>query len=302
MEPFPIELARSIMNLELQKETILKKDIKARRLCYCRKQILLNFTYICQLIYIRFTAKLIKFIDDQNVDKVTVEDLWEWYNHEIYKKMYDDPNLSNKMILIFNLLQDSLDEQFFEAFELKFKGTVNSSDSAVFNAMVHQLYEDLNEWMENYLLNILTLKLDCMRISDQLLLDYNIEDNFNCKGDGLNDSGCIRCTSNECPALGIGHDAYYAEEEIHLYMCDEFEDGTFLNKYFDIIFKYHKNPKNIKIIFDFMLYDEDEKIMFTENQRRMVMNAVEKFKSVNIINHRNINFNICRAEIVPLLR
>jgi hypothetical protein len=303
MEGFPLELARSIINLELQKENIIERDAKPKRLCYCRKQIFLNFTHICQLMMIRLTSKLIRLVDDIHPTKSSITDIWEWYENEVYTKMYDNPEISNKMILIFKILQDSSDSLFFETFESKFKHTIETSKSPdEFRENVHGLYELLNEWMENYMMTIMTLKIDCMKLSKDLLSEYGMEENFECKGDGLDSNGCKRCDTVTCPALGLGHDEYYAEEEVHIYMCDDFDDGKFLTKYFDIICKYHSFPKNIRIIFDFVWYNRADKTLFSETQRQLVQYAAEKFKAVDIINHKNILLNNCRAEIVKYLR
>jgi hypothetical protein len=296
MSEFSIELANSIINLEMQKERILKQDIKLERLCYCRKQILYNFTSVCQMFFIRFTARIIKFLEDGDIDKTTsINDLKQWYEHEIYKKLFDNDDTSNKMIVIFKLLQDNLDEQFFQLFNYKFKGVIEKFTPETlpeFKTELLEVYADVYDWIENHLLNILSIKIDCSQISDEIIDFYSNNNPHN--------ATVHRCDVFQCPSTDANH-LMYAEEEIHLYMSDEFDNEVFLVNYFDIIAKYHKFPQNIKITFDFILYDE-ERFKFTELLRNITIQNLGSFKSVAIINYKNVDFGPYYNDIKGLLQ
>ena len=294
MEELPVELARSIFNLELQKTKIIDNDKKTKRLCRCRRKMLANYSSVCQQFFIRVSAKIIKYVTSRDMDNVTILDLKGWYDDEIYTKLYEDDRVSTKMVLIFQLLQETIDDNFFDRFEPKFKSAIGHIDQPDFNTQIHDLYGDINEWMEIYLQNILSLKIDCTHIAEELLTQYNKVENFDCihNADG---SHCIGMCDG-CPAIEIGHDVYYASEELHLYVSEEYEDGAFLGDYFELLHKFHTRPENIAVVFDFRLC-ESSVFKLTQVHKNLITFAAKSFKSVHIINHKKISFGKYRSEI-----
>jgi len=298
MEELPIELARSIFNLELQKDKIISNDKKTKRLCRCRLKMLTNYSAVCQQFFIRVTAKIIKFVTLHDIKNVSILDLRDWYIGVIYTKLYEDPTLSNKMILVFEKLQDSIDDNFFERFEPKFITVVTNITQPDFKVQIRELFEDISEWMENYLLNILSLKIDCTHISEEFLTANNMAENFHCEHSELGE--CMSMCSS-CPAVEQGHERYYATEEIHLYINEDYDDGAFLSEYFELMHTYHKRTENIGIVFDFMLCDSKEFVL-TDIHRDLIAFADKTFFSVSIINYDRISFGKYTSELKPYLK
>jgi hypothetical protein len=294
MEDLPIELTRSIFTLQLQRDKIISNDKKAKILCRCRKKMLTNYSSVCQHFFIRVSAKIIEYMSSRDIEKVSILDVADWYNDEIYTKLYEDNSVSSKMVLIFELLQESIDTNFFRRLEHNFIATVEHIHEPEFKIKIHELYENINEWMETYLVNLMSLKIDCTHISEDLLINNNKTENFVCTR--IKDSGDI-CEG--CPASEV--DPRCATEEIHLYLSEDYGDGAFLSDCFELIYKFHNKPKNIAITFDFMLFDSSVDIKLTQAQRDLIKFAAQSFCSVSIVNHNQISFGEYQTELEQYL-
>jgi hypothetical protein len=282
MNRFSLELASSILHLEMQKDLILKEETLNNRLCHCRGKIFENYVNICQLFFIRFTAKIIKFLEDENVSKtINICDLKTWYTYEMYDKLYSKNMYSNKMIMLFKLLQERNDKQFFNEFKTRFSALIKSYSvlpEEDFRSNFHQLYADVLDWMETHILSILSLKINCDHISNDIFEDYkNLLVNTKPKNKYSNKERCEDCEIYipDCPSKEI-----MQEEYIHLYVTNELFENKWILEYFDILKKYHSNLKEVGLILDFVLYDEDDPFIYFDSMQEHIEYMTENFKFI----------------------
>ena len=300
MERFSVELATSILHLEMQKEQILKENEQRERLCSCRLRILNNYIHVCQIFFIRFTSRIIKFLEDNNIAKTMITgDLKRWYGIEMYDKLYAKRCISNKMVLLFKLLQDRVDKDFFKAFDARFKMLIKTYEperSEEFCAEFITMYSEILDWMETHILGILSLKIDCDNIDDSIIEDFKpylekMGDKYECK-----DVVCDTCKFHvdECPSK----DVFVDSEEIHLYVTEEtMADDMWLIEYFKLLQKYHKNLKDVALIIDYVLFDEDNFLTYTDKNVYRVNTLAGMCKSCVIINYDNVVFGKYKPEI-----
>lgn len=255
METLSLTLASSIFNFEIQKKEIIQKDESLQRLCFCRKKILENFTIVSQLFFIRVASKIIKFIEDGNKNRTeNIDDIIEWYNTEVYVKMFDKDIISSKMILLYKILQEKYDELLFVSLSENLKSLV-SSDYKMTSSNIANIFNEISDSLENHLLNIISIKIDCLKIKDSLLSDYGIVDNLKCNfANGCDSAICSLCMKH-FPA-DDWHQTYYDQEEVHFFL-DEVDNSDIIKHSLEFFMKYHLNPKNIVLIFDKTLLESD---------------------------------------------
>jgi hypothetical protein len=302
MDQFTVELATSILHLEMQKEKILKEDELEHTLCICRRRILYNYINVCQLFFIRFTGKIIKFMEDEDVIKtMTIDDLHEWYEQEMYDKLFHKKCMSNKMILLYKLLNKSSDEAFFKYFFSAFQKMLDvylNRSRIEFKTTMDEIYSAILEWMESHILGIISLQLECDHISDQLLVDFasTISGKINI---ACGDDICTECFYHNptCPKRSEEAKGNEVIEKIHLYITeDQIADLGWVENYIRLITKYHMKTKNIELVLDFILL-EDERVEFTNRMFSYLNRASGCFKSVTLLNTTNVDFSHYKDQV-----
>lgn len=285
MQTFSMELAKAILNLEMQKEKLISENDIRLRLCECRLKMLKNYIHVCQLMSIRFTSKVIKFMEDFERDKSNVRDLKSWYYTEMYDKLYISKSTSSKMILLFRLLQDKVDEEFFSVFESKYDKIIKEFDENEFDefkARILNIMDDIQDWMEEHILGLLSLKIDCDNIDDSIITDlgYILEPK---KGNEK-----FKCECSEPDNCQSKH-LYDSGEVIHLYITNESIEDKSICAYMDLIIKYHTNIKNISVIADFQLLDH--KVTCDGIMIEKLESVIKNFKNLSIINYDLVDFS-----------
>ncbi len=310
MDKISLELASSILGLELQKEKLLNDINKKERLCFCRSKILQNYINVCQLFHIRLMSKIIKFLEDYNVEaSLERSDLSKWYNIEMYDKLLGKSCVNNKMILLMRLLQDKIDKEFFQEYNIKFEELIRNynGNKEYFVEGFRNFFYFINEWMDNHILGILSCKIDCYNIDDKIVSDYNyLLKNSECfmgfKECSVSTecNNCVRydnlkgCT--ECPSRS----SYSNGEDVHMYLTDELLKDSHICNFIDTVYMYHNHPKNINIVFDYIMFDDPMDFDIKKLDRLNTISS--RFKSLSIINAENVDFGENLEFIRPFLK
>lgn len=294
---YALELSKSILNLEVQKNRVLERDAKLKRLCHCRREILRYYIEACQLLLVRTAARVVRYADDREESFATVNDidaLKRWFDRTVYAKMIEDPMVANKMVVMFQLIQANLDDQFFSFFSERYGDVVRTSKvmTAAYDdrsVPVDELFDAMASWFEASIFNALALKIDCSSISDAIYDDFNVPRDSDCCPFNRKENVCGRCEqcrtsvakTEECSSM---HDSMEDHEDIYLYIVDEMI-GTdqWIVSFFDSVIKYHLKPKTVKVTLDFSLVDE---IKMTEDQLATITKIGESFKALEMTNLR----------------
>jgi hypothetical protein len=284
MNRFSLELARLILDLEMQADKLVNESVVNKMLCCCRSRLLNNYISTCQLMAIKFVGKIIKFKEDFDVQKTTVKDLRHWFYLENYSKMYIKNAVSNKMILLLHLLQSKSDNRFFDRFEVMFDEIVHSfqgEEEDYFKNSISKIFDELQDWMDDHILGLLSLKINCMAIDNKILEDYKELLGFNSETDEHN------LYQNLEGMCGSKH-LYDTGEILHLYLTEENILDAMPCEYTTLITKYHENPNKIELILDFQLLEKP--IICDGTHLSVLERNLNKFGSVKIVNHELITF------------
>jgi len=308
MEKFSLELASSIVGLEKKKEKLLSDINKKNRLCFCRSKILKTYISVCQLFHIRLMAKIIKFMEDKDVEKTLAgSDLRAWYNSEMYDKLLKGSCVNDKMILLMRLLQDKTDTDFFNEYQVKFERLIKeyNGDPKYFIEGFRMFFYFINDWMDNHILGILSCKIDCSNIDEKIRKDYkelleNSECVLNLKSCSISDecSSCIRFNGDGCTGCP-SHSDYADGEDLHIYLTDEILKEDHICNFIDVVYLYHTKPKNVDLIFDYIMFDDP--MNFDLDRMYRMQSLVQRFKSLKIINAENVDFGENKELVKPFL-
>ena len=254
MDKIALTLASTILNFEIQKKVIIEKDVELQRLCFCRKTILEKYTIISQLFFIRVSSKIIKYFDERRDDMIIdVSDLIEWYTTEMYTKMFLEGVVSPKMLLLFKILQSKYDQQLFATLNDNMKQLIHA-DKETSAPLISAVFEALSDSLEESLLNIISIKIDCLKLSNAMLVDNAIVDNFKCVYSGDCTTNIYSLCMRHYPTINW-HETYYKDEEMHFFIDADFDEET-IPFCTNFLLKYHSNTKNIMIILDSTLLNE----------------------------------------------
>lgn len=273
---YNLELAKTIFDLEMQRENLIKENKIREKLCPCRLKLLNQYISLSQLLTVRFTSKVIKFLEDFNRDKSYFDDLSLWYNNEMYEKFIKNNKTDIRMILLFKLLQEKYDNNFFETTSIKFKKLVTTYDENNFTNFekgIIEIYDDIQEWMEIHIMGLLSLQLQCNNINLEILLD----------NEEFSSNGTI---VENCPAS----ESFKQEEVIRLYLTDETLEDESMCEYIKLIEKYHINISNISIIIDFDLVENVKELK--DSMKMKMCECSNKYKSIKIVNTKDIKIDL----------
>lgn len=299
---YAVDLAKSIINLEVQKQRVIEKDERQKRLCHCRKEILKTYLNTCQLLLIRTSSRVIKYVEDKSIDYAKIhdtEELKRWFHENAYVSMYNNPCISNKMIVVFNLIQSMLDDHFFTFFTEKYHElltTINEwplpfTDEA--EIPMADLFEEMNEWFEASIFNIIAIKLDCNKIDDQIYDDFEIPHDEKCCPLKTEMGICESCVFVRNDLISNCRENHHAMEtvgeDIHLYVVEQMliSKGWLLN-FFGTIGRYHLDPVNINVVLDFSLIDPDQPYELTDDDKKDLEVIAKGFRSFQIINTQSV--------------
>lgn len=249
----PLNLAYKIINLEYTSKKILEIKDDNRKLCFCRKLFCKKYIEILQYCLIRITAKIIKYNDDLDLDKtLDFKDLENWFFKNIY--LTNDEEISDKIIIFFNLIQRPLEEFLFN--EIKKIFFVYKED---LNRIIDLVYNIL----ENLIFNIISININCNFLDDKIFKSTEICKIKNCRSD--------------CSSKCNFHKIFNTDKKITIYFNRE---NTFCLTWFDIFLKLmlnYYNKKDVEIVLNFDFLD-------TINNKKIdeIKNIVERYKDLKI--------------------
>jgi len=297
MKNFPIDLMTLTLHIHTQFEKIMDNKSFFDRMCECRLRIFERFTYTVEKLIIKLGSRTLKFLEDFNFEISTdMSDLQEWFNEEIYETLYQDLEVSNKMVLTFQMTQEHQDEKFFKLISEKYENILLSLKNNNSNQVVgelNDLFEEIRAWYELFIYMILSTQFNCQSIKDSFLSDHNVAfdvqcDNSECaKGDI---SWCIH--HNTCNKCEIHEGVIENGEKVSIIMTNDFIDDMYwLDQLMFIVENYHKYPENIKLTLDYRMYDQLIQCKLSHHHYDKILQANKVFKNISIKNHEGINFN-----------
>lgn len=297
MKRLPIDLMTLTFHIHSQFEKIMDNKSFANKMCICRERIFERFTYTVEKLIIKLGSRTLKFLEDYNFEISTdMTNLQKWFNDEIYEILYEDLEVSNKMILTFQLIQEHQDEKFFKLISDKYENILISLKNGKIddvNIELNDLYEEIRAWYELFIYMILSTQFNCQSIKDTFLSDNNVAPDIQCDQSEcgpLDHHWCIH--HNTCNKCEIHEGVIDNGEKISIIMTNDFIDDMFwLEKLMYIVENYHTNPENINLVLDYRMYDQLIQCKLSHDHYDKLLNANKVFKHISIKNHEGINFN-----------
>lgn len=297
MKTFPIDLTTLTLHIHTQFEKVLDNKSFSDRMCECRRRIFKRFTYTVEKLIIKLGSRTLKFLEDFNVEITSdMTDLQKWFDNEIYEHLYQDLEVSNKMVLSFQLMQEHQDEKFFNLISDKYENILmclKNNDIDNIDSELNDLFEEIRAWYELFIYMILSTQFNCQSIKDTFLSDHQVapdiqSDKSICGKDDLN--WCIH--HNTCNKCEVHEGVQLHGERISIIMTNDFIDDMFwLEQLIFIVENYHSDPSNIKLVLDYRMYDQLIQCKLSHQHYDKLLNANRVFKHISIKNHEGINFN-----------
>jgi hypothetical protein len=320
---YAIDVAKAIIDLELIKQEAFSGKSFSKRICHCKAIIIDNYITVCQLLYIRITSKVIKYIEDLYNGKITSIDsilrekifgfttLKEWFKYYAYIKLAKYEYVSKKILIIFNKIQSIIDNSLFDYFENEYRkfineilNEINHADEELLYKSLKDLYLNMRNWFETSIFNIIGINVDCNNIKDDIFDEFDIskdllvnknfclQECLSHMGESSHKKPCnpdclVNCKDKRC----ITHDYITNTKEfIHLIILPEMlmKGNNWFTNYIDTFKKYHTNPKSIDFIVDYMLLEEDFYKWNNDTLFRLNL-LIDVFDRIYVINHNHID-------------
>jgi len=293
MKTFPIDLMTLTNHIHTQYDKILHNNSFRNRMCVCRRKIFEQFTFTVEKLIIKIGSRTLKYTEDFNFELSTnILELKDWFNKEVYEYLFNDHEVSNKMVLTFKKMQEYQDIKFFDILETKYENiliSLRNHEIENVNSELNNLFEEIRAWYELFLYMILSTQFNCQSLKDSFLEDNNIRPDFGC---GMNDptKWCIH--HNDCEKCDVHETVLEHGESINIIMVNDFiDDMTWLEKLTDIVKNYHHNPDDITLYLDYRMYDQLIQCKLSHHHYDKILEAQSCFKNIKIKNHEGINFN-----------
>jgi len=296
MKTFSIDLMILIQHIHTQYEKIQSNKSFENRMCYCRLQILEQFTIAVEKLLIKLGSRTLKFVEDFDIGRSEdISDLRDWFENDVYEKLYENLQVSNKMVLSFQLLQSYQDKKFFDIIQDKYENILicikNQKETGI-ESEINELFEEIRAWYELFLYMILSTQFNCQSIKDSFLIDHNVPPDFSFHecADCPNQKTCLH--HNDEKTCKVHETVLNGQENINIIMTNDFiDDMTWLEKLKCIVTGYHVDPGSIKFVLDYRMYDHLIQCKLSHHHYDKLLEANECFKDMHIINHEGINFN-----------
>lgn len=254
-----LELTRLVLDLELQRNEILSSKAVKKALCHCRRLLIDEFINTTQLLIVRFISKLIKFSEDMDTKKATIDELKTWFYTENMVKMCSSDKVNTKYMALIYILSRDLVDRFFAEFEDRFEHILNiynTDDNKELFKAINIVFELLKEWVDEYTLLLVGIRLNCYSIKDEAITELYEHINI----DHMSDFVCNAIT----------------DEALVLYISNSYEHKGYIS-IVDNLARYHKDIGNIDLVIDFQFMDIDVTAILEE-----LLPAAVVFKSVKI--------------------
>lgn len=215
--------------------------------------------------------------DSENIKyyvNTTLETFKKNYHKDILKL-----NICPQIIYLFSILQKEIEEQTF----IEIINKLNNIDDIFL--LIKEIFDDLYDLAEIAILNLSGLRLNCFNINENIKNELN-ETNSLFTKDMIN---------HKCPSKEL-EDTCNGEECIHLFIHEKYYKSIgWLDKFINILLKYHTNPKNILMIIDYKLVNY---LKWNDINSKRYQTIVDNLFDVYIINYQNIDFG---KHKIPLL-
>lgn len=297
MDSFALNLSSAVINLEYLKKRVLENPKTASKMCYCRRELLENYTSVMQTFLVKAASRVLKYLEDENSNFILdTSDLRDWYYEAAYEKFYTDPKISNKMVLMFRVLQELLDANFFEELNRALSDIAerksSEATSEVFNCLLNKLFSKVRIWYEVFTFNVISIRIDCRSISEELFNVYNVpkDSPFCDEGKGQDCKNCSLTTSRENRC--ILHETVLKDgEKINLILTKEMIDAPgWIESFYALFAEFHKDTKQITLCADYRLFDDHNILTYTQQNYNRILLAKEIFGKVKIVNSEFVDF------------
>lgn len=306
MENFALDLSSMIIHIEYQRKRLLENPDAKKKMCGCRIELLNNFSSVMQKLMIRLCSRTIKYAEDFDIEKATAfEGLEHWFEQEMYEKMIVQTNVSNKMVLLFRLLQQDVDRRFFDRinhdFEDALQKIVDCRESDI-DSMLEEVLDDVKKWFEMFVLNLLAIQINCQNIDDSIFADNDVpNDGMICATKSTPGKSCENCANTACNACCRVHDTLVqAGEMITLIVTREMlRTPGWIETFFETFLYYHTNVEAVTLRLDYRMFDKSDPLMFTDDCQARFEKAQSVFSKIQIKNYGGVVYGNYLENVRP---
>ena len=295
MNNFGQLISNNVLGLSLlQKKALNPKNALSNGLTCESKRTILNsyMTVISNAIIM--TGSICQMLSEFK----TVEDVNTRILHakKIFKRSYIN-NIASEILkvehcsscpksaMLFGILQGQLEDVLFEEVRTKLIQYIGCMNNGIY-IVCEEILDMIYDFAEAALFHLSGLRINCNNINDLIFTD----DRFQISTSDLS-SLSHRCHSNDvdinpsaCLFTNINR-----KECLHLFLCDEFfKVRNWMDVYINLYKTYHNDPKQITLILDYRLIEEDTNWSIEDYER--YIHALDIFGRVCIINFHHINF------------
>lgn len=295
MNNFGQLISNNVLGLSLlQKKAVNPKNALSNGLtCESKRTILQSYMTVISNAII-MTGSICQMLSEFK----TVEDVNTRILHakKIFKRSYIN-NIASEILkvehcsscpksaMLFGILQGQLEDVLFEEVRTKLIQYIGCMNNGIY-IVCEEILDMIYDFAEAALFHLSGLRINCNNINDLIFTD----DRFQISTSDLS-SLSHRCQSNDvdinpsaCLFTNINR-----KECLHLFLCDEFfKVRNWMDVYINLYKTYHNDPKQITLILDYRLIEEDTNWSIEDYER--YIHALDIFGRVCIINFHHINF------------
>ena len=222
-------------------QQFLNNRVFRQRMCHCKTQLLEAIVSTGKASILHITACMIMLKKIRH--SVSEEDCLfsKWFSDTLYREMFLRKDISKKYLAIFYHYQYEQDKIFFNLLSASVKRALTERRQDEFRNRLSEILEIQKNWIESYGFNIASVNLNCNNIDDSILDTVPYEK-----------TSITFCYDRDVAPCDLHRSLQ--KEFIHVVVLPEhIENYTFLDHFKTTIKKYHKQPDQIRWIFDFRL-------------------------------------------------
>lgn len=192
-----------------------------------------------------------------------------------------------KSAMLFGILQGQLEDVLFEEVRTKLIQYIGCMDNGIY-FICEEILDMIYDFAEAAIFHLSGLRINCSNINDLIFTD----DRFQISTSDLS-SLSHRCqfSENNKQPISCLFTNKSRKECLHLFLCDEFfKVRNWMDVYINLYKTYHNDPKQITLILDYRLIEEDTSWSIEDYER--YVHALDIFGRVCIINFNHINFGM----------
>ena len=242
-------LIRALYDASTLYPTAKKKPNINQGLCNCKQRILSS--YFKNIIGLLIEVNAVTYETAYEINEKHIIERFEHIKslfNFFYISLYSETCLSSKIVLLFEKLQQPIDEQMFSKVRDYLFMLAESTDEEEKRKTYRDLHENILNWSELAIFNISGLYINCSSITDNILDGKDVVNPTYC----CTTNPCKR--QNDCKNCELHKKIENNNEILKLYIIDELSlIPNWYEFYFELFKKYHKNPKNIVLDLDYQL-------------------------------------------------